>query len=201
MSYVLTSSADFHQTLKQVVKGLESAGFTEKDYRAPEPSAEDPTEPPVPQIPITEEQENPENPGNPENPENRVETDIPEVDVESLKERVQASAEEAKKAVEGGTLVRDPLLGPALEQDKAMQEEVKKAGNGVSVPAEVKKRMKNYPMRDIFREEASALRIPQFMLNIPLPQSAQKSPFSMFSEPYCLLRTCRKIIEYSVDLW
>ena len=32
-SYVLTSSADFHQTLNKIILGLNHAGFSEKDYR------------------------------------------------------------------------------------------------------------------------------------------------------------------------
>ena len=34
LSYVITSSADFHQTLEKVVAGLNSAGFSRRDYRA-----------------------------------------------------------------------------------------------------------------------------------------------------------------------
>jgi len=34
MSYVFTSSADFRQTLSKIVVGLNSAGFTEKEFRA-----------------------------------------------------------------------------------------------------------------------------------------------------------------------
>ena len=34
LSYVITSSADFHQTLEKVVAGLNSAGFSSRDYRA-----------------------------------------------------------------------------------------------------------------------------------------------------------------------
>ena len=48
MSYVLTSSNDFDQTVKQIIKGLNSAGFSDKDFRLsdsvapkePEPSPE-----------------------------------------------------------------------------------------------------------------------------------------------------------------
>ena len=33
MSYVLTSSNDFNNTVAHIVKGLNSAGFSDKDYR------------------------------------------------------------------------------------------------------------------------------------------------------------------------
>nr|WP_325218592.1 hypothetical protein [uncultured Oscillibacter sp.] len=34
LSYVITSSADFHGTLERVASGLNSAGFSSRDYRA-----------------------------------------------------------------------------------------------------------------------------------------------------------------------
>lgn len=45
MSYVLTSSNDFKETLERIVKGLNSAGFTRRDCRVAEP--EDPVVPPA----------------------------------------------------------------------------------------------------------------------------------------------------------
>ena len=47
MCYVFTASADFHQTLENVVAGLNTAGFSEKDYRAANAEAA-PAEPPAP---------------------------------------------------------------------------------------------------------------------------------------------------------
>ncbi len=37
LSYVLTSSSNFLQTMQQIVKGLNAAGFTDKDYRIANP--------------------------------------------------------------------------------------------------------------------------------------------------------------------
>src|SRR5699024_8568236 len=60
LSYVLTSSNDFDKTVDQIVKGLNSAGFSDKDYRVsdplppkePEPEPEQLTIPkPVPEVP------------------------------------------------------------------------------------------------------------------------------------------------------
>lgn len=33
LSYVLTASAKFNETLQSIVKGLQESGFSEKDYR------------------------------------------------------------------------------------------------------------------------------------------------------------------------
>ena len=61
LSYVITSSADFHQTLEKVVVGLNSAGFSRRDYRAQDvdvPITAAPTQEPeqlpiVPPLPLT----------------------------------------------------------------------------------------------------------------------------------------------------
>lgn len=43
MSYVLTSSNDFDETVRRIIRGLNSAGFSAKDYRLSSPSAPTPT--------------------------------------------------------------------------------------------------------------------------------------------------------------
>ena len=54
MSYVLTSSNDFNDTVQQIIRGLNSAGFSDRDYRLAEPI--EPAKPaPVPeQLPMFE---------------------------------------------------------------------------------------------------------------------------------------------------
>ena len=54
MSYVLTSSNDFNDTVQQIIRGLNSAGFSDRDCRLAEPV--EPAKPaPVPeQLPIIE---------------------------------------------------------------------------------------------------------------------------------------------------
>ena len=73
LSYVITSSADFHQTLEKVVTGLNSAGFSNRDYRAQDvdvPVAAAPS-PEAEQLPIV--------------PLPSDEPDLPEVDSTDLK--------------------------------------------------------------------------------------------------------------------
>jgi len=50
LSYVLTSSNDFHATISKVIQGLNDAGFSDKDYRiAEEKSVVEPAPKPVQQ--------------------------------------------------------------------------------------------------------------------------------------------------------
>ena len=50
MSYVLTSSNDFNNTVAHIVKGLNSAGFSDKDYRIGESAKPQVPEQPAEQI-------------------------------------------------------------------------------------------------------------------------------------------------------
>lgn len=54
MSYVLTSSNDFNTTVQHIIKGLNSAGFSDKDYRLAGPVKPQVSEQPPVQIDITE---------------------------------------------------------------------------------------------------------------------------------------------------
>ena len=54
MNYVLTSSNDFNTTVQHIIKGLNSAGFSDKDYRLAEPVKPQVSEQPPVQIDITE---------------------------------------------------------------------------------------------------------------------------------------------------
>ena len=52
LCYVFTSSADFKQTVEHIIKGLNNAGFTDKDFRA-ENNVQEPGPEPEPQQPET----------------------------------------------------------------------------------------------------------------------------------------------------
>ena len=47
MSYVLTSSNDFDDTVRRIIQGLNSAGFSDKDYRLAPSLVPKAVEPPV----------------------------------------------------------------------------------------------------------------------------------------------------------
>ncbi len=169
ISYVITSSADFGQTLDRVVKGLNNAGFSNKDYRAKD-YAENIPEPPAPA---------PEQLTMPEEPEK----DIPAVEVSALKEKIAASlsadapAGETQNAAEN-----DELFSEALQQNEAYEEQLNATEPTALnlAPTEVREKMNAFRMNDVFAEEAAALSIPQFML---------KTAPSLFSDGESVLLT------------
>ncbi|GHU54826.1 hypothetical protein AGMMS49975_15760 [Clostridia bacterium] len=59
ISYCLTSSASFHETLAQVVAGLQNAGFSSKDYRAVDAQPTMPTiQAPNPSVAVSQARNN-----------------------------------------------------------------------------------------------------------------------------------------------
>src|SRR5699024_1904227 len=84
LSYVITSSADFHQTVKKVVAGLNSAGFSSHDCRA-----QDVDEPPLSAPAAVPEQTS---------LDDQSEPDMPDVDGAALKARFDAAKQEADRS-------------------------------------------------------------------------------------------------------
>lgn len=164
LSYVITSSADFHGTLERVVSGLNSAGFSSRDYRAQDdtPPAEQPPQPE--QLPIE--------------PAAEPEDEVPAVDPAALRERIEPAVEEGGTVSASGT---DEMLAAALAQNDAYEEELENAGETAldRAPMEVREKMNVFRMNEDFREEAARLRFPQFMREVGA---------SFFSDEYIELK-------------
>lgn len=144
LSYVLTCSNDFHETIKKVIKGLNDAGFSEKEYRV----AED--KPIVPPAPIPEQQTLPL--------DNPQEEEFLQFDDDSLKnimaERTNTAESSALETMLANAETNSDAYEAALEAS-----EKETFGN---LPLEVRSKVPTYPMYEQFKEEALALEIPQF---------------------------------------
>lgn len=164
LSYVITSSADFHGTLERVVSGLNSAGFSSRDYRTQDdtPPAEQPPQPE--QLPME--------------PAAEPEGEVPAVDPAVLRERIEPAVEEGGTVPASGT---DEMLAAALAQNDAYEEELENAGETAidRAPMEVREKMNVFCMNEDFREEAARLRFPQFMREVGA---------SFFSDEYIELK-------------
>lgn len=165
ISYVITSSADFGETLKRVVNGLNNAGFSKKDYRA-----KDIEEPIIPQ-PLEGQQVEIE-------PEDESE-EIPVINLEDLRQRVEQSMQ-IEDTASTEEIESDEMLATALSQNEAYEDTISASEDSMfnNVPTEVRDKMNAFKMNDSFAEEASELRLPQFML---------KTEPSFFSDAECVL--------------
>ena len=159
MSYVFTASNRFMETLDKVVKGLNRAGFSDRDYRAvfESPGAKQEGEKPMqqglftPQVAQTiEYQENGE-----------------EIDIERILECNAVSI--ATPIVDEWCTESDNAITElkALAQvaNQEFTEKAKEADS--SLAPDLESRMNKFAIKDIFVEETKALAIPQFFLRIP----------------------------------
>lgn len=172
ISYVVTSSNDFHGTLQRVVAGLNNAGFSDKDYRVGNMVEEISVEPtPVPvqtQIDSTE-----------------TEDEYPVIDVDAVKTYI---AEEQARYDTSPDIEQDELFSQALNQTAEYEKAIDENENPDidEAPLEVRANMNMFRMNEEFAEEASELRLPQFVVPLHLP---------MFSTDSTTLLTREKMTE------
>lgn len=149
MSYVLTSSNDFKATLEKIVKGLNGAGFSEKDYRVGEAPV-----PPAPQPQYHQETI-------PEQPTSDAAEDFLDFDPDSLRQDIEARSETGAETV-------DAMLQTAEKEQEALDEAMNQGTDFAfeDIPPEVQKTMSSYRMNAEFKAEAENIRIPQFFLQV-----------------------------------
>ena len=159
MSYVLTSSNDFNNTVAHIVKGLNSAGFSDKDYRIGEPAKPKVPEQPAEQITLPDPQEV----SKPETAEDDfawLDDKLIEEELERRREQVQ-TPEIAPKA--------DTMLDAAAEVEKAYVDAIQQTGNDPvmdNLPRAVQDKVKTFWVNPQFHEDIETLQIPQFFLKI-----------------------------------
>ena len=167
MSYVLTSSPKFLDTLDNIVQGLNRAGFSEQDYKITEPetSMESNKEDKLMETgdlfaPQTTEQKSTETDEldpmkidfsvNDTTPEN-ANTETSKDDCGLPETHININVDEIEKMVQ-----------EELEKEKRQDTGNENNGNS-NIPTELGKQVKKYKMKDDFRASATALKLPQFM--------------------------------------
>jgi type III restriction enzyme len=170
MSYVLTASSKFLETLDKIVVGLNKAGFSARDYKVAESATLAPAPDPLAtfaQVPINFDAPAP----------NPAADDLADIDTSRIAP-LAPTTDEAAAAV----LVADPLASlPAAvgsvqdiaEAALAKQAEFEKtvaassAGGATPLPTVLQSLVKTYPIKEIFREQAAGLVLPQFFWKKP----------------------------------
>lgn len=159
MSYVLTSSNDFNNTVAHIVKGLNSAGFSDKDYRIGESAKPQIPEQPAEQITLPDSQGASE-------PET-AEDDFAWLDDKSIGTELERRREQAKTPEI--TPKADTMLDAAAEVEKAYTDAIQQTGNDPvmdNLPWEVRDKVKSFGVNPQFREDIETLQIPQFFLKV-----------------------------------
>lgn len=157
MSYVLTASPKFLETLDNIVKGLNHAGFSDDDYKVAEP--EKPTETKAEQAfaeqgdlfaPIDDKIETSMDPDDFDSGKIKfvpMDEAVPETDATNTASQ-NADVDEIVKKVEAEA---------RREETEARQDDKKQ-----QIPSALGNQVKAYRMKDIFSASAQTLRLPQF---------------------------------------
>lgn len=153
-SYVLASSSDFQATVDNVIKGLNSAGFTERDYRVasqvpvdglpqPEPPAHHPTPLPIDDGTSIDE----------------ADEDFLDFDTNAVAEQTGPdSTAETPSAVES-------MLDTAEQSGNDYERKAEDALSNASesdLPADLEDKVPHYSMNIAFAEQAGELHLPKF---------------------------------------
>ncbi len=147
MSYVFTASAMFQKTLENIVKGLNQAGFSNKDFRVVETIEEE--------ITITIKQPQPIL--FPENePINQSEIAVDdEIDVSKI------NLSEANNLTE--------FVEKALQINADFEKAIE-SDDLFSMPSELAEKTNMQPIKEIFAEQARQLKLPQFFIKVQSKQ-------------------------------
>jgi type III restriction enzyme len=145
LSYVLTASSKFLDTLDNIVKGLNKAGFSDKDYKLADPAmleeAKNPTPAPIP-IPFPGEEE-----------DIASDIDTTRISAPSETELPNTTVSEIEKT--------------AIEQNEAFESRIRGAEMEAPIPNEIQQLVKTYGIKNIFKEQAEQINLPQFYLKVP----------------------------------
>ena len=158
MSYVLTSSNDFDQTVKQIINGLNSAGFSDKDYRLSDPVPPKELEPTPEQLKIPQQA-----------PEKSNDTE------EFLDFDPQAVGQELeRRQTETGSAETTTKGNAMLEQaERAGQEYNAAVSQTAGDPYmqdfawEVREQVTTFKVKPEFQQDIETLMIPQFFQVVP----------------------------------
>lgn len=151
-SYVLTCSNDFHNTLENIVKGLNKAGFSRKDYRIGEsielaetPTSTSTTEPEYVQAELPTEQDT------------GADT-FDDIILEEVKTALETTDTSSNPVVES-------MEQKAQQAAQAYEDELAdNDGNDDFTGGELGDMLNQNEIQAQFRDEAQSLRIPQFFI-------------------------------------
>jgi type III site-specific deoxyribonuclease len=199
MSYVLASSNNFSETIRQIIAGLNAAGFTKRDYRIADDEGQLDLENVTDKI-SAEEAETPEqfsllsvsDSGEDATTEEFLDFDESLVSVAVEERAVETSLSNIDThEVEGDSYSLPSknvleMLNQAEEQESSYQQDIQKIANNVEVSFmeySGEDSVKSYSVNEKFRDDISSLRIPQFFI-----KSEESDLFNLGNGDYDLLQ-------------
>jgi type III restriction enzyme len=152
LCYVLTASSKFLDTLDNIVKGLNKAGFSGKDFKVAETIVEDikPNADPLTELSTVQELPLDEN--------------VPDMFQDIDTSRITAIDAEIKTKP-----ILNEIEQTALQQEQAYEETIAQleSTQSISLPSELQSLVKTYKLKEVFAEQASQIQLPQFFIRKP----------------------------------
>ncbi|MCB1603747.1 MAG: DEAD/DEAH box helicase family protein [Xanthomonadales bacterium] len=156
LSYVLTASAKFNETLQSIVKGLQESGFSDRDYRQVDVMTEEEKNPvdadPIETFLFPEQQ----------NKKNEEET----IDPERVTFNPNAVDEDIKP-----TTVIEEIEAIAEEQNRQLEEQIKQQEQQPvddNMFQEMGDKVKRYKVRDSYKELVKNIKLPKFYIKVTI---------------------------------
>ena len=150
LSFVLTASSKFLDTLDNIVKGLNKAGFSDKDYKLVDPTIleEAKKQDPLQQLTVF----------------STIETTTEDITYDFDTSRISLPSE-----IESSNSIVSEIEKSAIQQNEAFEKTVSEmeANNVMALPNEIQKLVKTYSIKEIFQEKAIQINLPQFFLKVP----------------------------------
>ncbi|SEG47684.1 DEAD/DEAH box helicase [Flavobacterium urumqiense] len=155
LSYVLTASSKFLETLDNIVKGLNKAGFSDKDYKLANPVMleESKKQDPLQQLNVFET--------------------IKNIDNIEISEDITADIDTTRISIPSDSILPNTTVAnieqTAIQQNDVFEKTVSdmETNNEIVLPNEIQKLVKTYSIKDIFIDQAAQINLPQFFLKVP----------------------------------
>lgn len=150
LSYVLIASSKFLDTLDNIVKGLNKAGFSDKDYKLADPAMleEAKKQDPLQQLTVF--------------PNTETSTEDITSDIDTTRISIQTETELPNTTV-------SEIEKTAIEQNQTFEKTVSEieANHTLAFPNEIQQLVKTYSIKSIFIEQVKQINLPQFYLKVP----------------------------------
>jgi len=170
LSYVFTASSLFMDTLQSVVKALNRAGFSDKDYRDvttqhdQQDQQNDHSQPETTDLfGMFQDQSDQSNNHSSGEAGSGGLDDLDTIDKECLAATKSGTSNESENSI--SQVFVDQVTQQAIVQNKVYEEQAEEAAK-TDIPVDLEDKMNKHKIKDIFKEQALSLKLPQFFTQV-----------------------------------
>lgn len=163
LSFVLTASNRFMETIQSVVAALNRAGFSDQDYRSIDmPVAQAPES-----IATTPQQATMEFVATNDNSEGETPqaTESDTIEVSAISTDWDLPVVPPGSSASGSADFVEEIKVQAITENKAFEAKAE-ASAGNEIPSELESKMNRHKLNEIFRDDAKEIRLPQFYIRV-----------------------------------